>query len=276
MKEMTNEVVSKNSPTIEDIDKMPYVEFFAFLNQPNFPPGGFQSLKKVLDFCNIERGSLILDAGCNTGYVTNEIARLTGSTTVGVDLSNEMIEAAKEYSTVNNVFYPGRSLFTQGDATNLQFPDGLFDMVICGGSTAFMNSPKKAIKEYSRVVRDWGYIAEIEFFYKESPPESMLQKVNNILGTNMKAFSYEDWLNYFESHNNLQQMYVETGDLTHMDKLEIKDYVDNEVEDFELTNELKTAVKNKWLEQFDVLLENRKYLGFCILIYRKLPENVWW
>ncbi|MGP4080692.1 class I SAM-dependent methyltransferase [Pseudalkalibacillus sp. R45] len=276
MRQRTTEVLSRDFPTIEEIKNMSYVEFFSFLNQPNIPPGGFDSIKKVLDFCNLTKGALVLDAGCNTGYVTNEIARLTGSTVVGVDLSGHMIEAAKEYASNQNVAYPGRSIFTQGDATNLNLPNELFDMVICGGSTAFMDDPQSAIKEYSRVVRDWGYIAEIEFFYKESPEDGILEKVNETLNTNMKAFSVNDWVNWFESQDNLQQMFFETGDLSHPDNMDITHYVTNEVESFELPQDIKEAVKNRWLELYEVLFENRKYLGFCILIYRKLPENVWW
>ncbi|MDG0767202.1 methyltransferase domain-containing protein [Bacillus halotolerans] len=276
MRSRTSEIIKSSYPTVNDINEMSYVEFLAFLNQPNIPPGGFPSIKKAVEQCNFEPGSLLLDAGCNTGFVTHELARLTGSKVIGLDISHEMISTAKEYAKLKDISYPGLTTFMQGDATNLVFPDDLFDGVLCGGSTAFMENPKQAIKEYARVVRPWGYIVEIEFYYKEKPQPELLNRVNSTLGTNMKAFSKADWIQAFEDQDNLQQVYFYDGELKHADESIIEQYVEQEVESFEIPQELKGVVKDKWLELYQVLFENRKLLNYCILIYRKVTKGAWW
>ncbi|MEA4846402.1 MAG: class I SAM-dependent methyltransferase [Clostridiaceae bacterium] len=75
--------------------------------------------KSMIDLVNIEKDRKILDLGCGTGVLTNELAQ-KGAFVVGIDLSEDMVKKAKEN-------YPALH-FQVADATNLPFNND-FDTV---------------------------------------------------------------------------------------------------------------------------------------------------
>src|SRR5471030_3203160 len=79
----------------------------------------YQYGESVLELLNVKQGERILDLGCGTGYLTNEIKKL-GADITGIDASADMIEkAAKEYPDVK---------FRVADGANFRFDDQ-FDAV---------------------------------------------------------------------------------------------------------------------------------------------------
>ncbi|MBL8862490.1 MAG: methyltransferase domain-containing protein [Planctomycetes bacterium] len=67
----------------------------------------------------------VLDIGCGTGFFLAELCqRLPGA--VGLDISHDMLLVSEQY-------VPGARLVT-GDAEQLPFQDGAFDVVFCKGS----------------------------------------------------------------------------------------------------------------------------------------------
>jgi len=69
------------------------------------------------------RGKVVLDAGCGEGYGTYYLAHYARKV-VGIDISEEAIERAKEKYVGNNLQY------VTTDCCHLEFPDEFFD-VIC-------------------------------------------------------------------------------------------------------------------------------------------------
>ncbi|MCC7089157.1 MAG: class I SAM-dependent methyltransferase, partial [Dehalococcoidia bacterium] len=61
-------------------------------------------------------GDLVLDLACGTGDFA-EICRKAGATTIGLDFSRGMLNAA-------NRRFPGLGIFVQGDALRLPFAGG--------------------------------------------------------------------------------------------------------------------------------------------------------
>src|SRR2546421_628316 len=75
--------------------------------------------EEVLELLDPRDGERILDLGCGTGHLTNQIAA-RGATVIGLDRSPAMIERAR-------ALYPDLR-FETGDATRFQF-DEPFDAV---------------------------------------------------------------------------------------------------------------------------------------------------
>jgi len=70
----------------------------------------------------------ILDFGCGTGEISNELA-LLGAHVTGIDISPEMIELARRRVAINGV--QDRTRFIAGDVTKTPFPENKFDSIVC-------------------------------------------------------------------------------------------------------------------------------------------------
>lgn len=260
--------------SIDTINKMTYVDFCAHLGQPNIPPGGQDSIKKVIKEVPLFSNSIVLDSGCNTGYVAREIARSTGSTVIGIDINEEMVRVANSKNGIGT--FPGTTKFIQGDSMNLPFPDNYFDLIICGGSTAFMDNPRKAIEQYIEKTKLFGYIAEIEFTYHTNPTDELMNKVNETIGTNLVPYKKSDWKEFIEHNSNVQPYYIYDGLLPEIDMRRSIKYIEYELSKSKIDDNKKEVIKNRWIDIYKVFEENRKFLSYTIFIYRKVDGNNWW
>lgn len=91
--------------------------------------------KDLLSLLAPQKNEHILDLGCGTGTLSNEIAQL-GATVVGIDSSADMIEQAKQH-------YPHLT-FEVADGHNFHFKIK-FDAVFSNAALHWMLEPKKVI-----------------------------------------------------------------------------------------------------------------------------------
>jgi ubiquinone/menaquinone biosynthesis C-methylase UbiE len=98
-------------------------------------------------FTGVERA---LDAGCGTGALAYAFAAHVREV-VGVDVSEEYVEAAREHA-------PPGCTFEVGDATALAFPYGDFDLVGCLRVLHHVRRPELVVAELARVTRPDGRI----------------------------------------------------------------------------------------------------------------------
>ncbi len=96
-------------------------------------------------------GRRALDVGTGTGQFAVYLAQ-SGYTVTGVDLSEKMIETARQ-----NARAEGLSIdFQVGDAEHLLFPDDSFDVVVSRNLLWTLPDPEKAITEWKRVLKPGG------------------------------------------------------------------------------------------------------------------------
>jgi len=123
-----------------------------------------QSVDPLLNAVTAGSGVRLLDVACGPGYVAVAAARL-GCSVVGIDFSSEMITLAKEMTPRAT---PGPE-FREGDAENLELPDGSFDAVVMNYGMLHLALPDKAIAEAFRVLRPGGRYA---FTVWDAPPKT--------------------------------------------------------------------------------------------------------
>lgn len=104
-------------------------------------------LAAVMDFLAPVEGKRVLDAGCGDGAYSLAAAE-RGARVTGVDLSDEMLAAARERSaergfTVN---------WKQGNILALPFPDSSFDLAVAITLLCLVPDPRGAVRELSRVL----------------------------------------------------------------------------------------------------------------------------
>src|SRR5215218_819780 len=103
------------------------------------------------DFAGVEGGQRVLDVGCGSGVLTEELARRVGAEQVsGVDPSPLLAACAERV--------PGADL-KPGKAEALPWPDDSFDAAIAQLVIHFMDDPAVGVAEMARVTRPGGVVA---------------------------------------------------------------------------------------------------------------------
>jgi ubiquinone/menaquinone biosynthesis C-methylase UbiE len=98
-----------------------------------------------------------LDAGCGTGFLTFELAR-RGHRVTGVDFAPAMIAEARRKAA--ELALPVR--LEEGDAEQLSFAAGSFDLVISRHVLWTLPHPQAAIDEWIRVLRAGGRLVVVD------------------------------------------------------------------------------------------------------------------
>ena len=112
---------------------------------------------KLMKSSQISPGQTVLDVATGTGQPALTIAeKIVGPTgrVIGVDLSPEMLEVAKEeaaYQGLTNVVFQ-----IVKDESLSMFSDDTFDAVVCRNGLMFMPDPVKALKAFRRVLKPGG------------------------------------------------------------------------------------------------------------------------
>jgi len=92
--------------------------------------------ESLIQLLNPQNGERVLDLGCGTGELTQQISKVTEDI-IGVDKSSEMIErAALEYPNIN---------FQVGDASNFQF-EKKFDAIFSNATLHWVLQYREAAK----------------------------------------------------------------------------------------------------------------------------------
>lgn len=122
----------------------------------------------LVAFARIAPGEAVLDVGTGTGVVAITAARARAEVT-GMDLTPPLLAVAQENGRIAGL--PSIE-WVEGDAENLPFPDGRFDVVLSQFGHMFAPRPELAIAEMRRVLRPGGRIA-----FGTWPPEHFVGRL---------------------------------------------------------------------------------------------------
>jgi ubiquinone/menaquinone biosynthesis C-methylase UbiE len=109
--------------------------------------------ERLVDEAGVGPGISVLDVACGTGIVARRAwDRMDGRGTVtGLDLNEAMLTVARRVG-------PGIE-WRQGDAADLPFADGSFDVVLCQAALMFLPDRTGALAEMRRVLAPGGTVA---------------------------------------------------------------------------------------------------------------------
>ncbi len=99
---------------------------------------------------NLLRVGRVLDVGSGTGAVTEELAERTRGQVIGVDLDPGMVDFARKRR--------GRAQYRSGDAHDLSFAGGSFDLVVCHFLLLWCADAARVAQEMIRVTQPGGAI----------------------------------------------------------------------------------------------------------------------
>jgi demethylmenaquinone methyltransferase/2-methoxy-6-polyprenyl-1,4-benzoquinol methylase len=113
------------------------------------------------------QGPLILDVASGTAGVAIQMARRTGATIVGVDLTEQMLRQGRQ--NVAAADQSGRIQLVAGRAERLPFPDATFDALTFTYLLRYVDDPRATLAELARVVKPGGTVASLEFLAPPTP-----------------------------------------------------------------------------------------------------------
>src|SRR3989304_1259657 len=103
----------------------------------------------------IRAGERVLDIACGTGN-TALMARARSAAVTGLDLTPELLAIAQKRAVEEGY---GDITWKAGDAEDLPFPDGTFDVVVSSCGLMFAPDQQKVANEVARVTKRGGRIA---------------------------------------------------------------------------------------------------------------------
>ncbi|KAL9074632.1 MAG: hypothetical protein Q9157_004331 [Trypethelium eluteriae] len=130
---------------------------------------------------HIKKTDHILDIGCGPGTITTGLARYASEgTTVGIDLSAEVLQKAQKLAAEANLPTqgPGSVVFVQGNVLEgLACPNNTFDIIFCSQLFGHLvpppDVPLRALTEMRRALKPGGVLANRDAVAQHFYPQSL-------------------------------------------------------------------------------------------------------
>jgi len=182
----------------------------------------------------IRAGERVLDIACGTGN-TALIARARSAAVTGLDLTPELLAIGQKRAAEEGY---GDITWKAGDAEDLPFPDGSFDVVVSSCGLMFAPDQQKVANEVARVTKRGGRIA-IQAWTREGGVGRMFQvtgkyvlppagvpspfewgderKVTALFGSSFRDYRFEryDCPEYADTPEQLADLFIDQYGPTH-------------------------------------------------------------
>jgi ubiquinone/menaquinone biosynthesis C-methylase UbiE len=164
-----------NQPAPKSIGTREWYDFIGHLANilPGLHLGGRVATHELLQICQIDSASRVLDIGCGSGNTACMVAQQYGAQVVGVDLSEVMIVQARKRAYREGMME--KVEFRVADVYQLPFEDGTFDVVLAESAlTPLLGDKHQAMKEIVRVLCPGGRVGVNESTFDQSISENLL------------------------------------------------------------------------------------------------------
>ena len=183
----------------EDLGRDRLYDLVAQFGYQTMHVGGKNSTRELLEMCQLESTSRVLDVGCGTGYTAYEIAKTYGSRVTGVDLANNMVKVAQKRARKGKLEH--RVDFRVASAYELPFNDDTFDVVILEAVFVALDDKTAALEEIVRVLRLGGTLALNVGIISSDAPSELAEQVKGPVGLLAGPIPYNRLIELIEDFN---------------------------------------------------------------------------
>jgi ubiquinone/menaquinone biosynthesis C-methylase UbiE len=159
--------------------------------------GGLASTLALISACKINDQQHVLEVGCGVGASAVYLASQIGCKVTGVDISERMIQRARERAQHQNVEH--LTNFRTADMNQLSFADEMFDVVFCESVLAFSQDKPAAVSEMGRVLQPGGYLAINESVWLNEPTEEWIDWFAQDAAANASTLNAEAYVHLLEA-----------------------------------------------------------------------------
>ena len=139
--------------TLGNVQKM-YIPMVMDINK-SLPENQCLWEQKLANDLNVKPGSKILDIGCGSGIIANDVSFYTNSTVYGINIDNKQLQQAREFAKKNKT---NNEFFYQDLNSKYDFPDNYFDAIyVVQGMVTFIHN-LDVFKELYRILKPGGKI----------------------------------------------------------------------------------------------------------------------
>ena len=162
--------------------KTPYYIFQQHINRYHFAS-------------NLTKNKVVLDVACGTGYGSDYLIKKGAKKVVGLDISEEAINYAKNNYNNSNL------TFIVGDSTKLPFKNGHFDIIVSFETIEHIKKYKKFLDECKRVLNEEGV------FVCSTPNKRFTSFFNEVSPYHVIEFYPEDFQNLINEYFPCTKLY---------------------------------------------------------------------
>ncbi|MBN1501800.1 MAG: class I SAM-dependent methyltransferase [Spirochaetes bacterium] len=127
-----------------------------------------------------DRNSAVLEIAPGPGYLLIELFKAGFTNLKGADISRSFVEIAR-----SNAAEAGAVIeFTHGNASDLQFQDNQFDLLLCTSAFKNFSEPVKALREMHRVLKKGGclWLCDMRSDVSDADIDEYVEREMNISG----------------------------------------------------------------------------------------------
>ena len=137
----------------------------------SFHPGGVELTVHLGERLGLKEDMKVLDVACGSGTSAITLAQKFGCHVTGIDLSEKNLAKAREKAKEAGL--EDSLEFVKSDAERIQFPDKLFDAVICECALCTFPDKKTAVSEIFRVLKKGGKAGITDVVIEGELPEDL-------------------------------------------------------------------------------------------------------
>lgn len=251
-----------------DIEGMSYNELIGVVGETNRIPGGTRTCSLIAREAMLGDHSLVLDVGCSTGSTTLDLTRMSRCRAIGVDINDLSIQTARQRASALGI---ERAMFQKEDATSLSFPDGQFDVVVCGNVTALVHDSSAALAEYSRVLVGNGLLVAVPMYYIKEPSPALVDEVSSTIQVSITPQYRQDWVEFYDvpgfepwcsAHFAFDDI-PESRVVAYCDEMLAQTHLDS------LSSDAQQMLDRRYRAAMDCFRRNLALMGFTVLMLRK-------
>lgn len=122
----------------------------------------WQNPEVVMRMLGLERGNVVADLGCGTGYFTRRLSGMVGpeGLVYAVDIEQAMLDHVMQR---DDIVFPGNVVTVLAAPDDPKLPDGKLDLIFTGNTwhhignrVAYLSRLERALKPYGRLaIIDW-------------------------------------------------------------------------------------------------------------------------